>query len=174
MTPTTRRPFRRRRNDVVAGDEIGVGGAGFAPNATITLLWADGAGQRTTVLADKSGNFLISMPVAGNERPGDRLLVAQTPGTGTDPASVGAASHLPARRRNRRRLPRLARRLIAAAFGSLSPKWAVCAQIGDSDCYAGIANASRSRPMIHAGRSRTSSYVNVKTRRPRNVSSVRR
>ena len=28
------------------------------------------------------------MPVAGNERPGDRLLVAQTPGTGTEPASV--------------------------------------------------------------------------------------
>jgi Tol biopolymer transport system component len=75
-------------NDVVAGDEVGVGGAGFAPNATITLLWADGAGQRTTVLADNSGTFLISMHVAGNERPGDRLLVAQTPGTGTDPASA--------------------------------------------------------------------------------------
>ncbi|MEY2525063.1 MAG: hypothetical protein QOJ66_3628, partial [Ilumatobacteraceae bacterium] len=75
-------------NDVVAGDEVGVGGAGFAPNATITLLWADGAGERTTVLADNSGTFLISMHVAGNERPGDRLLVAQTPGTGSDSASA--------------------------------------------------------------------------------------
>ena len=75
-------------NDVVAGKEIGIGGAGFAPGATITLLWADGAGERSTVLADKAGNFLISMQVAGNERPGDRLLVAQTPGTGTDPASL--------------------------------------------------------------------------------------
>ncbi|MEO7370498.1 MAG: choice-of-anchor D domain-containing protein, partial [Ilumatobacteraceae bacterium] len=74
--------------DVMAGDEIGIGGTGFAPNATITLLWADGAGRRTTVQADKSGNFLISMPVAGNERDGDRVLVAQTPGSGTDPASV--------------------------------------------------------------------------------------
>jgi hypothetical protein len=83
-TPT----IQAAANDVVAGDEIGVGGAGFAPDATITLLWADGAGERTTVLADKSGNFLIAMHVAGNERPGDRLLVAQTPGTGTDPASV--------------------------------------------------------------------------------------
>ena len=74
--------------DVVAGDEIGIGGAGFGPNTTITLLWADGAGQRTTVQTDKAGSFLFSMPVAGNERPGDRMLVAQTPGTGTDPASV--------------------------------------------------------------------------------------
>ncbi|MEP7202528.1 MAG: choice-of-anchor D domain-containing protein [Ilumatobacteraceae bacterium] len=75
-------------NDVLVGDQIGIGGSGFAPNATVTLLWADGAGQRTTVQTDKSGAFLLSMPVAGNERPGDRLLVAQTPGTGSDPASV--------------------------------------------------------------------------------------
>jgi hypothetical protein len=73
---------------VIAGKEIGVGGSGFAPDATVTLLWADGAGRRTTVDTDNTGSFLISMPVAGNERPGDRLLVAQTPGTGSDPASV--------------------------------------------------------------------------------------
>jgi Tol biopolymer transport system component len=83
-TPT----IQAAANDVIAGNQIGVGGSGFAPQATITLLWADGAGARTTVVSDKSGNFLISMPVAGNERPGDRLLVAQTPGTGSDPASV--------------------------------------------------------------------------------------
>jgi Tol biopolymer transport system component len=83
-TPT----IQAAANDVIAGNQIGVGGTGFAPQATITLLWADGAGARTTVVSDKSGNFLISMPVAGNERPGDRLLVAQTPGTGSDPASV--------------------------------------------------------------------------------------
>ena len=83
-TPT----IQASATDVVAGDEIGIGGAGFASNATITLLWADGAGQRTSVQTDKAGNFLISMAVAGNERPGDRMLVAQTPGTGTDPASV--------------------------------------------------------------------------------------
>jgi hypothetical protein len=75
-------------NDVVAGDAVGVGGSGFAPKATITLLWADGAGARTTVQTDNAGGFLISMKVAANERPGDRILVAQTPGTGTDPASL--------------------------------------------------------------------------------------
>jgi hypothetical protein len=74
--------------DVDAGGEIGIGGSGFAPNATITLLWADGAGRRTTVQTDKAGNFLLPMPVAANERAGDRTLVAQTPGTGSDPASV--------------------------------------------------------------------------------------
>ncbi len=74
--------------DVVAGNEVGVGGSGFAPKATITLLWADGAGERTTVQTDNAGGFLISMKVAGNERPGDRILVAQTPGTGSDPASL--------------------------------------------------------------------------------------
>jgi WD40-like Beta Propeller Repeat len=83
-TPT----IQAAANDVIAGSEIGIGGSGFAPSATITLLWADGAGARTTVESDEAGNFLISMPVAGNERPGDRLLVAQTPGTGTEPASV--------------------------------------------------------------------------------------
>ena len=74
--------------DVVAGNEIGVGGNGFAPHATVTLLWADGAGSRTTVDTDAAGNFLISMPVAANERPGDRMLVAETPGTGSDVASL--------------------------------------------------------------------------------------
>jgi Tol biopolymer transport system component len=74
--------------DVLAGEEIGIGGSGFAPKATITLLWADGFGQRTTLQTDKGGNFLISMKVAPNERSGDRVLVAQTPGIGTDPASL--------------------------------------------------------------------------------------
>jgi Tol biopolymer transport system component len=83
-TPT----IQAAATDVIAGNEIGVGGAGFAPNATVTLLWADGAGHRTTVDTDVAGGFLISMRVAGNERSGDRLLVAQTPGTGTEPASV--------------------------------------------------------------------------------------
>ncbi|MEY2445587.1 MAG: hypothetical protein QOE00_2167, partial [Ilumatobacteraceae bacterium] len=75
-------------NDVTAGKEVGVGGSGFAPKATVTLLWADGAGERTTLQTDSAGNFLISMKVAANERPGDRVLVAQTPGSGTDPASL--------------------------------------------------------------------------------------
>jgi Tol biopolymer transport system component len=75
-------------NDVAAGKEVGVGGSGFAPKATVTLLWADGSGERTTLQTDGAGNFLISMKVAANERPGDRVLVAQTPGSGTDPASL--------------------------------------------------------------------------------------
>jgi hypothetical protein len=83
-TPT----IQAAATDVVAGKEIGVGGSGFAPKVTVTLLWADGFGQRTTLQTDKSGNFLISMKVAANERPGDRVLVAQTPGTGTDPTSL--------------------------------------------------------------------------------------
>ncbi len=74
--------------DVIAGNEIGVGGSGFAAMATVTLLWADGGGQQTTLQTDNGGNFLISMVVAASERPGDRLLVAQTPGTDTDPASI--------------------------------------------------------------------------------------
>lgn len=83
-TPT----IQAAATDVLVGTQVGVGGSGFAPKATVTLLWADGAGQRTTVQTDKAGNFLIAMLVAGNERPGDRLLVAQTPGNGTDPTSV--------------------------------------------------------------------------------------
>jgi Tol biopolymer transport system component len=83
-TPT----IQAAATDVVAGDQIGIGGSGFAPNSTITLLWADGAGRRITVQTDQNGNFLLSMLVAANERPGDRMLVAQTPGNGADPASL--------------------------------------------------------------------------------------
>ncbi len=83
-TPT----IQAAATDVVAGDQVGVGGSGFAPDSTVTLLWADGAGRRITVQTDKAGNFLLSMLVAANERPGDRMLVAQTPGTGADPASL--------------------------------------------------------------------------------------
>jgi Tol biopolymer transport system component len=74
--------------DVQAGGQIGLGGGGFAPKSTVTLLWADGAGGTSTVQTDANGKFLMIMPVAANERPGDRTLVAQTPGTGSDPASV--------------------------------------------------------------------------------------
>jgi hypothetical protein len=74
--------------DVQAGGQIGLGGSGFAPKSTVTLLWADGAGGTTTVQTDANGHFLMIMPVAANERPGDRTLVAQTPGTGSDPALV--------------------------------------------------------------------------------------
>ena len=136
MTPTTRRRLQTAANDVVAGNDVGVGGAGFAPNATITLLWADGAGQRTTVLTDNSGNFLISMHVAGNERPGDRLLVAQTPGTGSDPASV-VLRVISRPSTSRRRLPRVARRLIAR-FDDVQPLSSVGAEtvrIGPSDAH---------------------------------------
>ena len=93
--------------DVVAGTEVGIGGSGFAPNATVTLLWADGAGRRTAVQTDSSGNFLVSMLVAANDRAGDRLLVAETPDTGTEAASV-------------------ALRVIARAteeFDASSPQW---------------------------------------------------
>jgi Tol biopolymer transport system component len=74
--------------DVQAGGQIGLGGSGFAPKSTVTLLWADGAGGTATVQTDANGHFLMIMPVAANERPGDRTLVAQTPGTGSDPALV--------------------------------------------------------------------------------------
>ena len=68
--------------DVVAGDQIGVGGSGFAPDATITLLWADGAGRRTTVQADKAGNFLLSMLVAAIGESELSVIPNKGPGSG--------------------------------------------------------------------------------------------
>ena len=54
-------------NDVVAGSEIGIGGAGFAPQATITLLWADGAGS-THHRRDRRVRQLPDLHARGRQR----------------------------------------------------------------------------------------------------------
>lgn len=64
--------------EVRAGDPVGLGGSGFQPGADVTISWADGRGESTTVRADTSGNFLTALPTRPTERHGERTLVAQS------------------------------------------------------------------------------------------------
>lgn len=74
---------------VRAGDVIGIGGAGFAPNAEVTISWADGTGNTATVRTDRDGGFLVLFETRRNERAGDRELVVRgTETTITVPVTV--------------------------------------------------------------------------------------
>lgn len=61
---------------VRAGEEIGLGGAGFAPGSTVTIGWADGRGRPITTVANADGGFVATMPTGPNDRAGERVLVA--------------------------------------------------------------------------------------------------
>ncbi len=63
---------------VVAPARLTMIGAGFAPNATVTLTWADGAGRPITVTTDATGTLLAELTVRRNDRRGNRTIVAQT------------------------------------------------------------------------------------------------
>ncbi len=63
---------------VVAPAKLTIIGAGFAPNAPVTLTWADGAGRPITVTTDATGALLAELIVRPNDRRGVRTIVAQT------------------------------------------------------------------------------------------------
>ena len=63
---------------VRAGNDIGLGGAGFRPSSPVTVSWADGRGASLTLTTSAEGSFLAWFPTSGNERSGDRVLVAQS------------------------------------------------------------------------------------------------
>ncbi len=65
---------------VVAPARLTIIGAGFAPNAPVTLTWADGAGRPVTVTTDATGSLLGEFIVRPNDRRGNRTIVAQTLG----------------------------------------------------------------------------------------------
>jgi hypothetical protein len=71
-----------------SGATFGVGGNGFPPNSTVTLLFADGAGGTYTARTNKGGAFLTSFVLGANERPGPRTLVARTPDGASAAVSV--------------------------------------------------------------------------------------
>lgn len=76
-------------DSVRAGDAIGIGGAGFAPDAEVTIGWADGSGEVTTVRTDDDGGFLVLFETRRNDRAGDRELVVRcADATITVPVSI--------------------------------------------------------------------------------------
>ena len=63
---------------IMAGSRITVAGAGFGPNVAVTLSWSDGGGSPVTVLTNIYGLFEGTYLVRPTDRPGQRVLVAQT------------------------------------------------------------------------------------------------
>ncbi len=61
-----------------------VTGSGFAPNATITMSWADGSGGTTTAVTDAAGGLSVQVVVRATDRTGQRTLVAQSSGQAAD------------------------------------------------------------------------------------------
>ncbi len=64
-------------NPVVrTGSRLDVGGAGFPPNAAVTIAWADGIGQSATATTADDGSFATQIVIPRGERTGERVLVA--------------------------------------------------------------------------------------------------
>lgn len=65
---------------IVAGSRLNIAGSGFAPNATVTLSWADGSGGTVTAVTNVEGDLNAQIVVRATDRSGLRTLVAQVPG----------------------------------------------------------------------------------------------
>ena len=74
---------------VRAGETLGIGGSGFAPDSDVTIAWADGSGTSMTVRTDDEGGFLVLFETRRNDRAGERQLVVHgTESTLTVPVTV--------------------------------------------------------------------------------------
>ena len=65
-------------DEIEAGREFLAGGSGYPPNAAIIVVFGDGAGETVTTTTNADGSFFMIVPVALNERGGDRTIVVQT------------------------------------------------------------------------------------------------
>ncbi|CAN0493146.1 unnamed protein product, partial [Phaeothamnion confervicola] len=74
------------------GSNLGVWGKGFAPNATVTIVFADSTAPPTTLTTDALGGFMWAIPISPYERPGIRTVVAQTSVTAAASATVTIVS----------------------------------------------------------------------------------
>lgn len=63
---------------ITAGGRFTLTGFGFAPNAAVTISWADGSGGSTTAVTDAAGTLNAQIVVRATDRSGSRKLVAQT------------------------------------------------------------------------------------------------
>ncbi|MBI4885252.1 MAG: choice-of-anchor D domain-containing protein [Actinobacteria bacterium] len=63
---------------VLAPGRLGLTGTGFAPNADVTVSWADGSGGSLTTVTDAVGGLSAQMVVRATDRSGLRTIVAQT------------------------------------------------------------------------------------------------
>lgn len=74
--------FNIDADEVEAGNDFLVGGAGFPPSTPLSILFGDDAANRVDAVTNPDGTFLLWIPTAVNVRGGVRTVVAQT-GDGT-------------------------------------------------------------------------------------------
>lgn len=65
------------KSTISAGSRLNLTGSGFAPNATVTVSWADGTGGSTSVVTDAAGGLSAQIVVRATDRAGARTVVAQ-------------------------------------------------------------------------------------------------
>lgn len=70
------------------GQAFDVVGAGFAPDSTVVLSFADGSGRGLVVATDSVGAFVAQIRLPVNERVGARVLVASDPTGDVTPATA--------------------------------------------------------------------------------------
>ena len=69
-------------DELEAGSAFIAGGSGYPPNTELSVVFGDGTGEVVTTTTNGDGGFLIEVPIASNERGGDRTIVVQaTDGT---------------------------------------------------------------------------------------------
>ncbi len=66
------------RTGVDAGGQFGLGGTGFPPDTTVSILFGDDARHRVDIVTGADGGFLVLVPTRSTERGGDRTVVAQS------------------------------------------------------------------------------------------------
>jgi len=66
-------------DEIEAGGAYVAGGTGYPANTELSVVFADGSGERVTVVTDAEGGFLVEVPVAPGERGGERQIVVQSP-----------------------------------------------------------------------------------------------
>jgi hypothetical protein len=64
--------------DVRAGEEFVLGGHDYPANTELTIVFGDDASDTVTVVTNDDGGFIATIPVAPNERGGDRKIVVQS------------------------------------------------------------------------------------------------
>lgn len=69
--------FEVAAGEVEAGSDLGVGGSGFPPNTSVSILFGDDSANALVVSTNADGGFLVWMPVDLTQRGGQRLVVAQ-------------------------------------------------------------------------------------------------
>jgi hypothetical protein len=69
--------FEVAGSQVAAGSDLGVGGSGFPPNTSVSILFGDDSANALVTSTNADGAFLLWLPVDPTQRGGQRTVVAQ-------------------------------------------------------------------------------------------------